>query len=145
MIDIINKIAKVILKFAEYLGFEMIKLNGTGTGEGYKGFGAEMGTGFAKAVAPTFLEKPKEGTKAWYEASKKEKETKTQNEKPKTVKELGVKGSSVGRQTKIVNINIGSLVKDMAITVSDLKTGVQNIREEVAKALIGAVNDTKTI
>ena len=72
---------------------------------------------------------------------KKQKE----EEKPKAVKELGVKGSSVGRETKIVNINIGSLVKDMNITVSDLKTGVQNIREEVAKALIGAVNDTKTI
>jgi hypothetical protein len=114
-------------------------------GMGYKGFGAEMGAGFAKAIAPTFLEKPKEGTKAWYEANKTEKETKIQIEKPKAVKELGVKGSSVGRETKIVNINIGSLVKDMAITVSDLKTGVQNIREEVAKALIGAVNDTKTI
>ena len=148
VVDIINKIAKVILKFAELLGFEITKIKGfetKGTGEGYKGFGTEMGAGFAKEIAPAFLDKPKEGTKAWYEASKKEKETKAQTEKPKTVKELGVKGSSVGRETKIVNINIGSLVKDMNITVSDLKTGMQNIKEEVAKALIGAVNDTKTI
>ncbi len=92
------------------------------------------------------MNKEKEGTKAWYEANKKEKaEAKPKTEQPKAVKELGIKGSSVGRETKIVNINIGSLVKDMNITVSDLKAGVQNIREEVAKALIGAVNDTKTI
>ena len=147
VVDIINKIASVILKFAEYLGFEITKIQGLGggTGEGYKAFGAEMGTGFAKAVQPAFMQE-KEGTKAWYEANKKEQtKIKVETEKPKAVKELGVKGSSVGRETKIVNINIGSLVKDMNITVSDLKTGVQNIREEVAKALIGAVNDTKTI
>lgn len=90
------------------------------------------------------------GSKEWYDFErdlnkKIATERKAQTEKPKSVEKLGVNGSSVGRESKIVNINIGSLVKDLQIVVSNTEKGIANMKEEVAKALLSAVNDVSSI
>ena len=56
-------------------------------------------------------------------------------------------GKSAGSRSEVkqININIGSLVKDLVISVNETRQVVPKIKEEVQKALVALVNDINVI
>ena len=110
--------------------------------------GARLGEayerGFNKGRNDFRLEKIDEGTpstvKKLGEGKKADRAASTP---PQTEKEVKAKGT--GQKIMNINIQIGSLVKDLQIKTTNIQNGAGELRAMIAEALLDAVNDSQII